>query len=741
MNARMAAAGSRPDAPETASLPFRRRTLRGLRRWLMGGSVAPPRHIEALDERSVEDGRVWQRYVHRPDKGRLGVSCSGGGIRSASYNLGVLQVLRERAALGATDYVAAVSGGSYIATAHAITAGFSPDPDLFTEASQPWAPGSPEEEHLRNNTTYLAPGFAGRLWMLLWVTAGLVRHLAPLLAASAIAGLLIGRGYERWLAPSGVPALPSLGRANLIVIGLVSVALALVLLRQIAERAPEAPDWLFPFLQAWALRVTQVAFLAAVFGLLLPWVLTWLPARDVAGGLRLPEQFAGIGGLIAAGKAVSALAQRAEVKRLVPLIATVVGYAALAAPALVAAHWVLRTADARAEGTAFLILALILVFFWVFTDAVQPTAHVYYKDRLARAFVRVRGKDADPPPFQRSAEPPWAEDLRFSRLEVPPAGYGHVPKLVICATVNLSDAVIPPGRGGASFTFEQDRSGGPLTGYVPTGDLEAKAGTGVLTMPAMMAISGAAVSPAMGKLSKPGMRLLLSLFNVRLGVWLPNPLRFGSIESAGRLPIPSLDGEGGAGRPPQPWKRPGPKYVLKEAFGLTRLTDRYVYVTDGGHWENLGLVELLRRGCGRVVCVDAAGDKAGQFRTFGQAVALARSELGIEIHIKLDALRPMKDGKLDPQGVAEQAWAEGTIVYPDGTKGVIVYVRCVATEGMPQDAVAYRSFDPRFPTHSTGDQFFDDQQFESYRSLGRAHATGAVDALSAWLADQGIEGF
>jgi hypothetical protein len=126
------------------------------------------------------------------------------------------------------------------------------------------------------------------------------------------------------------------------------------------------------------------------------------------------------------------------------------------------------------------------------------------------------------------SEPPWRIPILFSKLvrgEEPNAA--KLPNLVVCAAVNVSDDVVPPGRLASSFTFERDFAGGPLTGYEATSRLEDAAGWGVLTLPAMMAISGAAISPSMGKMTRPWARFLLALFNARLGVWLPNPLRIG----------------------------------------------------------------------------------------------------------------------------------------------------------------------------------------------------------------------
>ena len=277
-----------------------------------------------------------------------------------------------------------------------------------------------------------------------------------------------------------------------------------------------------------------------------------------------------------------------------------------------------------------------------------------------------------------------------------------------------------------------------------------------VTVPAAMAISGAALSPSMGKMTRSWLRLLLALFNVRLGVWVPNPARLieraGAVtRRAGRVSEAELDEvrcalasgrrPGGlpAGEDVDPvdrlallskprglwgsirrgWAEPGLLYLLYEGTGRNSLDRDYVYVTDGGHWENLGLVELLRRGCTRVYCFDAAGDDLETFNTLGEAVALARSELGVEVIVDPVAGGLFPDPELD--GYSRTDVVVGAIKYPNGVDGVLVFAKAAMPVDAPWDVKAYRGRDRRFPSHSTGDQFFNDEQFESYRALG-AHA-------------------
>jgi len=112
-------------------------------------------------------------YRDTPPTGmRLGIALSGGGIRSAAFNLGALQALQERHALEHADYLAAVSGGNYIASALTISgAYYRPECDSGKPA---WAHGSVEERYLRQHTNYLAPGAKGRVWLGLNICYGFI---------------------------------------------------------------------------------------------------------------------------------------------------------------------------------------------------------------------------------------------------------------------------------------------------------------------------------------------------------------------------------------------------------------------------------------------------------------------------------------------------------------------------------------------------------------------------------------
>jgi len=245
-----------------------------------------------------------------------------------------------------------------------------------------------------------------------------------------------------------------------------------------------------------------------------------------------------------------------------------------------------------------------------------------------------------------------------------------------------------------------------------------------LTPLAASAIAGAAVAPAMGRMSVGSSCAVLAFANIRLGVWLPNP-RYAAV-------LARTDGE----RPEHPYWFPDyPRirltYLFKELFGLHDPDDPYVYVTDGGHWENLGLAELVRPVQGRrrpteVVCLDASGVSIESVTSLAEAIGLGQIECDTDIRVRFDALRA-------PGGTDQYSWrAErcvtiGVIDY-GGTFALFWYAKPVLTVADPTSLLAYRERDNIFPATGTIDQFFDEDHFVSYRDLGSYAAEQILDA-------------
>ena len=193
------------------------------------------------------------------------------------------------------------------------------------------------------------------------------------------------------------------------------------------------------------------------------------------------------------------------------------------------------------------------------------------------------------------------------------------------------------------------------------------------------------------------MAFLLTVFNVRLGWWLQNPAR------------------------PDKWSKPGPKFagalLLKELLAFTDEQSSYVYLSDGGHFDNLGLYELVRRGCRYIIASDAGMDPKFQFEDLGNAIRKCQIDLGVRIEIGVEGIRP------DAAGKSLFHCAVGLIHYESspmgGETGYLLYIKPSMNGNEPTDVAQYQAAHPEFPHQPTSDQWFDESQFESYRRLGR----------------------
>jgi hypothetical protein len=224
-----------------------------------------------------------------------------------------------------------------------------------------------------------------------------------------------------------------------------------------------------------------------------------------------------------------------------------------------------------------------------------------------------------------------------------------------------------------------------------------------------MSISGAAASPNMGYHSVPSLALLMTFFNVRLGFWAGNP------------------------RNRKTWTDPGPKVgldqLLRELTGMTNDNAKYVYLSDGGHFENLGVYELVKRRCRFIVACDAGADPDYAFDDLGNAIRKCREDIGVEIEVDTTPLIPKRSGVNGDKKLTAQHCVLGTIHYdmadpvdpadPTGGKGVFVYIKASLTGNEPADVLNYQTCHATFPHQSTVDQWFSESQFESYRRLGQ----------------------
>jgi hypothetical protein len=337
------------------------------------------------------------------------------------------------------------------------------------------------------------------------------------------------------------------------------------------------------------------------------------------------------------------------------------------------------------------LLAFGLIMSW-FVPVNRFSLNGMYRLRLIRTFLGASRRDRHPNGFTGfdMHDDVCVHQLRDVR-----------PLHVINTTLNAvsSTHVGRHEKQSQPFTFSPLHVGNHELGYrhaTEFGSDGGARGSGI-SLGMALAVSGAAASPAMGMYSTKSRAFLLTLANARLGLWFGNPQDEATWQSS------------------EPPLGVGP--ILRELLGLTTDKNPYVYLSDGGHYENLGLWEMVARRCRFIIVSDAGADPQYTFDDLANAVRRIRLDLGIPI--LFDPIDVTKKGQDDGNPHA----AIGRIRYavvdgdnaPDGT---ILYLKATLSGDEPVDVRNFASADPMFPHDSTANQFFDEARFESYRALG-----------------------
>jgi hypothetical protein len=248
---------------------------------------------------------------------------------------------------------------------------------------------------------------------------------------------------------------------------------------------------------------------------------------------------------------------------------------------------------------------------------------------------------------------------------------------------------------------------------------------------------------------QPLLSVLMGLLNLRLGYWCSNP----DPNSQPSSFLSSLF----ARRSTPNMLSPG----LFESLGRANLNEHepYVLLTDGGHFENLGLYELVRRRLKLIVLCDASADADFKFVDLANAIEKVRADFGAIIHLSSDDLGDLVPRKRSSADAAMPAAQRGYVFAPityarredrsygcEADRGILIYLKATYFRQLYADLHGYRRAHADFPDQSTGDQYFDEKQFESYRELGfqtcwamlqdlQAHAGASNPTLKQQAAD------
>lgn len=799
-------------------------------------AVAADVAIEPAAEATEGDG---QR--HGDGIGEWAICCSGGGIRSASYCLGALQRIEEDRLLApgspiSLDKVAmivGVSGGSYMTASRAVVA----KGPAVSVRQPPYAPGSPEEQHLRENTNYLVPDaktlLAGMLSLLFGVVTTLLLFLTPLFAASHAWGwLLRSQGVLKFTAAAHThtaQATVAVTGANWWIGTVIAGGITLLAFLWWWATLIPSPGGQEGHSQVAVTVLGWLAFLTVVIAvamLAVPELIAWLSGPHSgalktvlddlgfgAGAAWTPAAIAGfVGAVVAvaqsARKSVAAYQQlkaspgtRQSSPGTRPsssgLLATVTTYLrALVMPWLAsvlvllagfvaALRWVKDGAAAGfGRDQLWLVIGALAVMLAarILADVNRISLHDFYRWRLATAYAVQRDPASSSPRIKN------VPGVLLSGLR------GQQPTPVLCTTANINARrEVPVGRGGLSFTFDPDNA--TLRGPDPdeqvqanTRDYEILVGERRFTLFDVSAISGAAFSPLMGVATRQAYRILFTAANLRLGVWLPHPavVKAARDDRNKQADLSHADGWRAFGLLfwyvlPHPIWRFGNDpdrnsrlaarearlwaYVLKlrqdgqgfqqflggllyhalqptvgmlyaEAAGHTSYRSTWMCVTDGGHYDNLGVVEALKRGARRILVLDASGDQSNTWFTIGGAIAQARSDARTEIDLNPQTMCHPPAGLRRGEVVSPSVSGKFTRYSLSGppVDGAILVCKLGWWENAPWDIRAYAAGHPNYPADPTIEQLYDSAEFDAYRELGSASvglaiATGELEKL------------
>ena len=784
--------------------------------------------------RTESPGPAGEPWISYTPLDRVGLAFSGGGIRSATFNLGVLKALQDLHVLKHVDYLSTVSGGGYIGawwTAWLARGGKEfPDAPNDNATKAKAENREPEEvRHLREFSNFLSPRigfFQTEMWCAVMAVVSAI--LPALLVASTIIALAIlgWLGFTSLILADGlnmpIPAphwaasiLKKFPFAELTYLKgwLAPGALLLLLLivHRIGERQwrrfgkAEPLSWSKPEDVAFRSVLLIIVFIGIIVGWtwlshwqrvdvqpvvtksLWKWAAGILPAEDCAFS---PYLFAAP--ILLIGIALILLVPRLLLMRFAPvrkssrfvsatdrglsrLLGTALIFGALALLWLVGCwlnstqwgtkiptggalisggafallrNWIGRMGPAKKGGImdilkpllpqilAYIAIALwaiciaallagwiergifgipgnlntplfllgagiVIVLFAIFCfDPAQVSMHSFYRNRLCRAYLGASNPDAGgSSENNRQTDVRLRDDIELRRLS--PQGAERPIHLVCCAANDVGgDHLGNLSRGARSAVLS--KFGFAIGNYWHAWEDKGE----TLGLASAITASAAAFNSNMGSLSMrlgAGVTFMCTALNLRLGLWLGHPLSDDvgvPTWTPGRLFLKEMFGLTKSGlRPPPP---DSPRHPVAE----------YVHLSDGGHFENLALYELVRRHCRYIIVSDCGADPQVAFDDFGNAVRRIREDFGVEIDIDLSPLKKNAD-RLSKQHVAV-----GTISYDKRDTGVLLYLKPTLTGDEPGDIAQYKTRNEDFPHESTGDQFYDEAQWESYRRLG-----------------------
>ncbi len=757
---------------------------------------------------------------------RVGLAISGGGVRSATFGLGVLRGLARKRLLSRVDYLSTVSGGGFIGAMFGRIVTLMGIEEAQAELARAT---SPVLEWLRRNGRYLSPSGARDLGVAMatylraivaihaetlllclpFVLVVLLPHLllqgfddfdpagwpdwhtpwwpiALLVLVLCVPGLMAAYWIARENPESEHPGLGGAWRDMVIHLLVASVALTISLLAWPTPGALARGDGgaLFVFgslLALWSgvvgmsytrlalrrshesralavarlrekltmgLRLVLLAAVAAAMAGALDavswWLLEALQSGEtwVWGGVGIGS--AGILLMRALAQPLQQLAEKAHAgtgsdwgPRLLNL-GGAVGLLALVLAWMVAAQWFVfapepvRAVRDFAPGVRALGLLALTTLWWLLSArnahmANATSLHGFYRARLTAAYLAIGNEARDLIHGKVSRKGTKASVREV--VQGDDTGLTSYKPEACGGPIHLVNVTLNQTRDDASGLYNADRKGTLVTASARA--LEVGPSDAALlrecdardigTLGRWVAASGAAASPGAGSYTSAGWALLLFFLGVRLGYWLRAPL-----PPEGSTPPRIARGWRRIVKPLMLWSEAAASF-----YGRAR---PWWYLSDGGHFDNTGVYPLLKRRLDFIILADNGADADYQFADLENLVRKARIDFGaeIEFYTREEAARhfPSATGAitvLAPEDMADNHSSRGVMMArvryaagDDGTRAeaTLLVIKPNLHDALDLDLLAYAQRHPIFPHESTGDQSFDEAQWESYQRLG-----------------------
>jgi|GEM_PF-1078140 len=509
------------------------------------------------------------------DDTRFGIAMSGGGIRSATINLGILKTLNKFGVLKKADYLSTVSGGGYTgAYVQSLLKRRSAEMKNQPEAAYEDLFHQDHINYLRDRGEYMMPGIGkGKVWntfilVIGYLVSTLMSWVSPLIFIFLFFTVLSGIGRVRKM----------MGKFKI-------------------------KNWIYDFIDDFHIVEIGIGLFFSIY------LVHFIYNLKLKYDLGISRKFNQAEGMLAAvtifagGFLVFLNIVSSEINcEQIPfsngaLCKRILALSDVGEPVIILLH---------------ILAAILAIALGYFANPNAISFHRFYRNQLADAYLHFGEK---------------YKNIELSKLikqndTSPQNLVAPYPLINTCLNLQLlggGDDNFKGAKASDYFLLSPFYFGSKITGYVDTDTFKDYQ---ELTLPAATTISAAAVNPGMGTYSNKMLSVLMTTFNVRLGFWISNPLKRNEAE-----------------RVWWPW------YFFKELFSKIGTSNRKLNISDGGHIENLGVYELLRRRCRLILSVDAGADPLYSFADLEVLTVRARNELGLSIefrkgHIPEDVIRP-----------------------------------------------------------------------------------------------------